>query len=231
MISIGVQVHVCLSGRCHITKYLLDPKTTMKLRRTNYSCVKSLYCSASAYQKFTSKTTNQNLHELHQMNLSSFWQAEENLVLTNCHALQSTGYYGGAAAITAALISKICNSNGGVAMVPKQGLRASLRMLFMAKWSTWAIFYLNQHRLMAIGHACWHSLTSFTHAVRASDLTQNFYACCMLEHLIWPRREHWGVRWPSGQKREAGSVGQRGERPEFGIVFFWVALSFNGPKP
>lgn len=71
----------------------------------------------------------------------------------------------------------------------------------MAKWS-------NDHAsLLAL------SPTMFTHAVSASD-------------LIWPRRGHWGVRWPKGQKKRAAASAGRGGRPEFCRVFS-LSLAFQ----
>ena len=162
IILIGVHVNVSQAN-------VISPNTCwiheQKLKWNKYnSGVKSSYCSASAYPSiYQTIRIYINLSSVDKQRRVEFWRS-----VAICHALQSTGYYRGAATITAALISTICNSNGGFNGA-QAGLHASLRMLSWPDGPQWPTFLENPHCLIAK----W----SNDHASLLA-LSNNFYTCC-----------------------------------------------------
>ena len=202
-------LHALFPGRCHITKYLLDPRTknwNEKIQVFILQC----FCLSKHLPNIT---TNQNLH-----GFELFWQAEESPVLTISSNLPCTAVnwrYRGQLQSQLLWYPQSATPMG-VSMVPKQGYMPHYAC-FHSQLVQKGIFFFRKST---------QSDGQMVHWPRKLVGTLQQCLRMLLKHLIWPRRVHWGVRWPSGQKREAGSVGQRGERPEFGKVFFSCSLNF-----
>ena len=149
-------LHALFPGRCHITKYLLDPRTknwNEKIQVFILQC----FCLSKHLPNIT---TNQNLH-----GFELFWQAEESPVLTISSNLPCTAVnwrYRGQLQSQLLWYPQSATPMG-VSMVPKQG--------YMPHY---ACFY---GQIVHSGQIFWKSTQSGQMVQCLLALSNNFYAC------------------------------------------------------